>query len=121
MSENDAGMIYAKLLVLETIIKNLSSNFDEYKVQHHEEAEKRNKSITELGKLFISKTDQIVKNCYEHAQVEALFKEHIKKEEQVKFYFKDKAFVGMMTIAVGMVSSTITIIIQNWLGGKHGP
>jgi hypothetical protein len=95
MSENDAGLIFAKLLVMESELKNMTKNFEDHNIAALKRQEDYHKSLD----VVISKLDCQTKRCFDHAPVIDGFGKHLTEHSELKIE-QNKRFFTLM-IAMG--------------------
>ena len=83
MSENDVGILFAKLLVVENEIKNISQNLKDYQFEHAEDAKNRHNFICKSIDIIVDKFECQTKRCFNHAPIIDGFGKHIQEHEEL--------------------------------------
>ena len=109
MSDNDLGLIFAKLLVVENEIKNMTKNFED----HNQAALKRQEDYHQSLDVVIKKIECQNKRCFDHAPIIDGFEKHLESHEEIKKLSGARNFA--IFIAMGGWALGLTSIVVNFL------
>lgn len=112
MDNTDTSILFAKLLVLESKIDWAKSIFETYKVDHEKDAQGRTRILSEKLDVIFDKYDEQCVRCFSHAPILASFQQHIKDEEKIIDFHKDKKWQIFIGIVIAFVSVSLTLIIE---------
>ena len=108
MSENDVGLIFAKLLVVESEIRNMTKNFDDHNIAALKRQEDYHKSLD----LVINKIDCQNVRCFNHAPVIDGFGKHLEEHITIKAEQSKRFFT--LILAMGGWAVGLTAIAFNY-------